>query len=237
MPETEQYLSNTNERKHIYDSSIIRVMFFIAILSVYYILISPFIENRINLILGNIIRETSQQQVNSLSPIFDVHVYAGDYNLSTEKYSQRISSRTKLLTVDPRIIAMNKFLSSYHSPMAPYAETFITEADKYGLDWRLVASISGVESAFGNIIPTDTNNGWGWRGGPGGNWSQFATWGDGIKEVTRGLAEGYGITLTPFDIEPVYCPPCGRNPAHAWANGVTNFMNQLDYYLDNLENI
>lgn len=32
--------------------------------------------------------------------------------------------------------------------MANSAETFVVEADKRGLDWRLLAAISGVESAF-----------------------------------------------------------------------------------------
>lgn len=137
---------------------------------------------------------------------------------------------------DPRILAMRKFLKDYGSPMYPYADVFIYEADKYGLDWRLVAAISGVESAFGNIIPPNSNNAWGWRGGPGGAWSIWPSWGEGIATVTRGLAIGYGTHLTPFQIESTYCPPCGENPAHPWANGVQSYMNQLNSYLNNLDN-
>jgi hypothetical protein len=54
------------------------------------------------------------------------------------------------------------------------------------------------------------------------------------KDNTQGLAEGYGTELTPFDIEPTYCPPCGQNPQHLWANGVLKFMNQLDLYVSEL---
>ena len=133
---------------------------------------------------------------------------------------------------------MSEFLDAYNSPMQPYAQVFVTVADEHGLDWRLVASISGVESAFGNLIPhTGYNNGWGWRGGPDGAYSVFENFGEGITLVTTRLALGYGTSLTPFDIEPTYCPPCAANPAHSWANGVTRYMNELQYYLNNLENL
>ena len=141
--------------------------------------------------------------------------------------------------MDPRILAMNKFLINYHSPMANDAKVFIVEADRYGLDWRLVASISGVEGAFGNLVPQGSNNSWGWRGinGNSEGWSMFPTWADAITHVTERLALGYGTGLTPFEIEATYCPPCGANPEHLWANGVNRFMNQLQYYVDNLENL
>lgn len=148
-----------------------------------------------------------------------------------------LDGATGIKTSDPRILAMKKFLIDYNSPMYPYSETFISEASKYGLDWRLVVSISGVESAFGNLIPYGSNNGWGWRGGPGGAYSIFKNWNEAIKTVTRGLAQGYGTNLTPFQIERRYCPPCYANPYHAWANGVTKFMNELDYYYLNLEKL
>lgn len=158
-------------------------------------------------------------------------------NISKDLIKAEFSGSTSYVVTDPRIIAMRKFLIDYRSPMYPYADVFIIEADKYGLDWRLVASITGVESAFGNMIPYKSNNGWGWRGGPNGNFSNFTTWRQGIEVVTRGLALGYGIKLTPFQIEPTYCPPCGQNPAHSWANGVTKYMNELDYYVKNLESL
>lgn len=148
-----------------------------------------------------------------------------------------LNSSTKLVTSDARVLAMQRFLIDYHSPLYPYSSVFIEVADEVGLDWRLVASISGVESAFGNLIPRGTNNGWGWKGGPNGDFSIFETWGNAISHITRRLAAGYGTDLSPFEIEPVYCPPCAANPAHAWANGVTKFMQELQYYYENLENL
>lgn len=237
MPDdTAQHLK-TDKMRLIYDSNITRVLILIILLASYYMFLSPWVENKLALGIGKVLQNMTTEQVNVLTPVFDVNVYAGEYSLLSSDQKLNITSNTEIQTSDPRVLAMSKFLTDYHSPMTPYAEVFITEADKYGLDWRLVASVSGVESAFGNLIPLGTNNGWGWRGGPGGDWSHFTTWADGIKEITRGLAEGYGVNMTPFQIEPIYCPPCGANPAHAWANGVTNFMYELEYYLDNLENL
>lgn len=159
-------------------------------------------------------------------------------NLIGDSSTLFLNGGTGIKTSNPRILAMRKFLLDYNSPMYPYSDVLVTEAEATGLDWRLVASISGVESAFGNLIPHNgTHNAWGWRGGPGGAYSEFVTWKEGIRTVTQRLAIGYGTSLTPFQIEPVYCPPCYANPAHAWANGVTKFMLELDFYLENLEKI
>lgn len=151
--------------------------------------------------------------------------------LGSQDSSNFVEGQPQVVVSDPRVIAMRNFLRSYNSPMVPYADIFIFEADRYGLDWRLVASISGVESAFGTLIPPNSNNGWGWKGDPTREWSYFSSWSDAIRTVTRGLALGYGVDMTPFDIEPIYCPPCGRTPGSPWANGVIRFMNQLDVYL------
>ena len=228
-----------NTIKTLLHSNIIRVFIGCLVLGLYSIFLSPKVEGFVNQHLGNTIRNTSNTEINSLTPVFDIHVYASDYNLSSQITNNNTLSNTKFFTIDPRILAMNKFLSDYHSPMTPYAKTFIDVADQYGLDWRLVASISGVESAFGNITPANSHNGWGWRGvnANSAGWSMFSTWADGIATVTKGLANGYGTSLTPFEIEPAYCPPCAEGTAHAWANGVTNYMNELDYYVDNLDNL
>jgi hypothetical protein len=148
-----------------------------------------------------------------------------------------LTGTTGIETTNPKIIAMEKFLIDYNSPIYPYARDFVNEAAKYKLDWRLVAAISGVESGFGSVIPGKVNNAWGWRGGLNGAYSEFSNWKDGISVITEGLARGYGTNLTPFDIEVNYCPPCFANPLHTWANGVTKYMNELNYYLTNLDNI
>jgi ABC-type multidrug transport system fused ATPase/permease subunit len=216
------------------------ILIFLMVLALYLVLAGPYVESFVSTKALAFTQSISSDFRNSLSKVV--------LNSSQSQLDQRstlllqndlaqIASNTALSTSDPRVLAMQKFLVDYHSPMYPYAEVFVDEAEETGLDWRLVASISGVESAFGNLIPFRSNNAWGWRGGPNGEYSNFTSWKEGISTVTQRLATGYGTTLTPFQIEPTYCPPCGANPAHAWANGVTKFMQELQFYLENLESL
>ncbi len=223
----------------ILSSNIFRVLIILSAFILYYAIVSPKVEPFFTEQIAGSVRASAIEPVNVLSPVYDIFASSKQYDLSTYNPRSTTISRTKFFTIDPRVVALNKFLYDYHSPMTNNAETFIKEADKYGLDWRLLPSISGVESAFGNLIPAGTHNGWGWRGinGNDAGWSIFASWDDAIIHITQRLALGYGTDLTPYDIEPTYCPPCAANPAHAWANGVQRFMIQLQYYLDNLESM
>ena len=226
-------------RKSFLNSNMFRIPLFILISVIYFILISPSLEKYISESVMNGIRDNRSVTLNYLTPLYAQKLYTNEYTINTligADITKQAISQADIKTEDTRVIAMQKFLFDYNSPMYPYSKTFITEADKHGLDWRLVASISGVESAFGNITPDNTHNAWGWRGINKNinGWSQFESWNAGITEVTRGLAEGYGITLTPYQIEQYYCPPCWANPAHAWANGVSRYMRELQYYANNL---
>ena len=226
-------------KKPFVKSNTFRISLLILSTLIYTLLISPPLERFIGNTVLNSVRRSKVVTLNYLTPLYGQEIYINEYSINTlidSDITKDRNDRGSIQTEDTRVIAMQKFLFDYNSPMYPYSRTFITEADKYGLDWRLVASISGVESAFGNIIPRGTHNAWGWRGinkNPDG-WSQFETWDAGIAEITRGLSQGYGIDMTPYQIEQYYCPPCWRNPAHAWANGVTRFMRELKYYADNL---
>ena len=214
--------------------------FSILILLIFYtIFISPIIEPVIQESFFSVVRAVKTERFNYLTPVYATSEINGKSSLSVINSGtplDKIQSRTKYYVEDPRVLAMSEFLSDYNSPMEPYAQTFIDEADRHGLDWRLLVSISGVESAFGNILPKGSHNAWGWRGinDNDDGWSMFETWDNAIIHITERMALGYGTDLTPFDIEATYCPPCGRNPAHVWANGVSRFMNELEYYLNNL---
>lgn len=136
-----------------------------------------------------------------------------------------------IATMDGRAAALRKYLRDQGSPLMSYSELIVKEADIYKLDWRLVAGISGIESRFCRITPVNTNNCWGWRGGPGGAWQEFEDYGVGVKVLTSRLALGYGTNLTPYDIEPAYCPPCAAS-GHNWAKAVTQYMEGMSLYLD-----
>jgi membrane-bound lytic murein transglycosylase B len=132
---------------------------------------------------------------------------------------------------DTRSKRLEKYLRSYRSPMAAHAGTFITVADRYDLDWRLLPAIAGVESGFGKRIPRGSFNAWGW-GIPTGAKSGlgFDSWDHGIETVARGLRVKYfnaGFT-TLRAIESRYTPPSAAQASHPWASGVAKFMGELD---------
>ena len=238
-PHISSIYQKQNSKGINFRSNLIRVPLIAITFLFYMFIISPKIETVLKDWLLSSVRNNKSITLNYLSPMYTQEIYKTKYDVNTlvnADILKETDSNTRIQTEDTRTIAMQKFLSDYNSPMYPSAKIFITQADKSGLDWRLVASISGVESAFGNLIPRGTHNAWGWRGENRNSdgWSQFESWDAGIAVVTERLALGYGTDLTPFQIEPTYCPPCGLNPAHAWANGVSRYMRELKYYNDNL---
>jgi len=138
------------------------------------------------------------------------------------------NSSAKLLTeqtrqgfvVDERYLKLHTYLTRINSPLADYSAQFISSADKYGIDWRLLPAISGLESAFATQMVPGTYNAYGW----GGGYIGFKDWYDSIDIVSKALKENYydrGYD-TPEKIAPVYAPPCGY-----WASAVTKFMNEI----------
>jgi hypothetical protein len=127
---------------------------------------------------------------------------------------------------DARIKKLQAYLKYNNSPMSEDAEAFIKYADKYDLDWKLVVSISGVESGYGKHIPAYSYNGWGW-GVYGNNVRRFESWEDGIAVISKGLREDYmdrrGAKTT-YDIGRIYA----ANPH--WASRVEHFMNKLETF-------
>lgn len=124
---------------------------------------------------------------------------------------------------DPRVEKLEGYLNSYKSPLAEYSFYFIYCADRYGIDWKLLPAITGIESTFGKRIPFGSYNAYGW----GNGLSRFKSWEESINHVTKALAEKYvarGLD-TPREISPVYCPP---NPA--WGSKVEHFMAKIENF-------
>lgn len=121
-----------------------------------------------------------------------------------------------------REVKLAKFFQHYGSPLADSASVFVSEADKNGLDYRLLPAISGVESTFGRNYILGTYNVYGWGGGE----IRFSSWQEGISQVSKGLKENY-INKGAIDLEAVswiYCPPGNLS----WAAKVKHFMEQID---------
>jgi hypothetical protein len=126
---------------------------------------------------------------------------------------------------DERVVKVQAILLKHRSPLAEYADTFVREADRNNLDWKLVVSIAGLESTFGKFVPNNSHNAWGW-GIPTGASSGigFQNWEEGIATVSRGLKTRYvdrGL-ITPEQMGPVYAA------SPVWSDKVRYFMNQIE---------
>jgi len=122
---------------------------------------------------------------------------------------------------DNRVEILQKYLEQFGSPLAPYASVFVSQADLYRIDWRLVAAIAGRESTFGKAEPCI--NAWGY--GVFGNQTKcFDSYDEAIRTITKDLREkyinGWGAK-TVWDIGRYYAA------SPTWASGVTYFMNDI----------
>jgi len=117
-----------------------------------------------------------------------------------------------------KVAKIRTYLEKRNSPLAEYAEEFVKAADTYGIDYRIVAAISIIESGGGkkNFKPY---NAWGW------DKKGFANWTEGIWTVSASIGRYYSKGLTtPKLISYAYCPPS----ANAWANKVQGVMNVIE---------
>ncbi len=128
---------------------------------------------------------------------------------------------------DERIDTLRAYLSMHNSPLAGEAPHFISEADRLGLDWKLVAAIAGTESTFGKHVPSGSYNAWGW-GVPTGAQSgiTFGSWKQGITTVSEGLKYRY------IDRGAVTVEHIGRIYAASprWAGNVRFFLNKIEEF-------
>lgn len=159
-------------------------------------------------------------------PLFILIIFLGT-PVSCKAYSGIVSASAQLQTTtimpkdDFRVKRLNEFFEEKDSPLAEYSYVFVSEADKYNLDWRLVPAITGVESSFGKRIPLGSYNAYGWANG---NYS-FLSWDDSIEVVSKTLRTKYldrGAT-TVDEISAIYAPP-----STTWAWKVKYFMDKIE---------
>lgn len=125
---------------------------------------------------------------------------------------------------DARVVILKNYFAKFNSPLEDSATHFVEAADKYQVDWKLVAAISGVESTFGKRIPGGYN-GWGW-GVYGDQALGFKSWKDGIYTVTEGLKKNYidkGLT-EPLTMNRIYAA------SPTWGVKVNYFMGEIDKF-------
>lgn len=163
--------------------------------------------------------EINQKSANFLeSPRSGIRVYA-----SLPDKPSSVSSEIE--SKDARPVIIKKYLEEYNSPLQDLSEFIIRASDENGLDYRLLTAIAQQESNLCKKIPENTFNCWGWGIHTQGTLG-FSSFENGINIVAKGLKENYADKgfKTPQEIMTKYTP---HSPNGAWANGVTNFMEEM----------
>lgn len=128
---------------------------------------------------------------------------------------------------DGRAKIIENFFKQYNSQLSKYSRNFVSVADKYNLDYRLLPAISMQESNGGKRAIENSYNPFGY-GIYGKLVTKFSSWEEAIERVGKALREDYlnqGLT-TPVKIMAKYTPP-SLEKGGAWAKGVSTFMEEL----------
>jgi hypothetical protein len=72
-----------------------------------------------------------------------------------------VEARLTPVQEDPRMPSLRKFFERYHCPVSGLAHEFLVAADENDLDWRLLPSISLIESGGGKAMANNNLLGWG----------------------------------------------------------------------------
>lgn len=160
----------------------------------------------------------SSKVVNYTSQNFRLYAALPQKNSETSQEVEKKDARSKII---------ENFFKGYNSPLTDLSDMFITIADKYSLDYRLLPSIAMQESNGGRKVIKNSNNPFGY-GIYGGLVIRFESWEAAIERVGKALREDYlnlGLK-TPIQIMAKYTPP-SLGKGGTWAKGVSNFMEEL----------
>jgi len=124
-----------------------------------------------------------------------------------------------------RVKSLEVFFEKYNSPLKENAEKFVEVSDQYQIDYRLLPSISCMESTCGKFLIEGSYNPFGW-GIYGDNAIYFEDYNEAIETVGEGLAKNYFQKGrdTVEEIAPVYTPPNHVN----WKNGANYFIDKIE---------
>lgn len=132
-----------------------------------------------------------------------------------EIFSQKLDLEAEILA---------NYLAKFDSPLQYHAQDLVDAAKTYGLDWRMLPAIAGVESTFGRQTPGGYNA-WGW-GVYGDQAIYFGSFKEAIFTIAKGLREGY--------IDKGLKEPYAMNRVYAaspyWGGKVSYFMYDLERF-------
>lgn len=146
------------------------------------------------------------------------------FSTSTDTSIQSVSGEP--LLADARPIIIKNYLSKWQSPLVPYANLIVSLSDNNGVDPFLVIAIAQQESNLGRRVIANCFNAWGWA--QTSTYTRcFSSWDQGIRDYIQEFSQNYikiGLT-TPEEIMSKYNP---TSPEGAWANGVSQFLQDLE---------
>lgn len=117
---------------------------------------------------------------------------------------------------DVRESILRKFLQEASAPVAQYASNFIAEADTHHLDWRLLPSLSIIETGGGKR--DRRNNIFGWANGA----SRFSSAAEAIHCVAEALADA-----RPYRGKDLKGKLAAYNPTPGYLRAVTGVMRRI----------
>lgn len=161
------------------------------------------------------------------------YTYSKDPGLSQSILASAGSTQildTSIVSGDARSTLLESFLKNHDSPMTPFADFLVQEADTNGIDYRMVVAIAMCESNLGKRIPTkDSFNAWGiavYTGQQTG--AKFTDWKSAISWVSKFIKTKFydrGITDLK-DIGAIWAPPSVL-AGHTWSSCVETFMKAI----------
>lgn len=158
-----------------------------------------------------------------LDAIFALFLYAKQPD---EKTISPIAEDGIVYVIDPRITTLQTFFEKKQSPLVDSAATFIEVADYYGLDWKLLPAIAGVESGFEKAGNTSDFNPFGYMCND--HPCRFSSFDQAIRRVARTLGtgiayKGYRETGSLYILAEVYnhCSP------EDWSKKIIYFEEQI----------
>ncbi|OGH12725.1 MAG: hypothetical protein A2776_00340 [Candidatus Levybacteria bacterium RIFCSPHIGHO2_01_FULL_40_10] len=127
----------------------------------------------------------------------------------------------QLMDQDKKIRAVENIFKKYDSPLVDEASNYVKYAEEYGVDWRLLPAIAGLESSFGKHLMPGSHNAYGWGGGH----IYFESWEEGIMKINKAIRANYMDKWGAKDvwsIGPIYA----ESPT--WSVRVNYFMEQIN---------
>ena len=121
---------------------------------------------------------------------------------------------------EEKVENVKKYMEGRGTPLADQARYIVIMANKFEIDYRIVAAISVIESS-GGIHLYRPYNAWGWGGSKG---FTFENWEHSIYVVSRGLGGYYARgENTPEKMAPRYNP----HTPNEWSSKVRTVMNRI----------